>query len=137
MIVLGINAYHGDASAAILVDGRQDAESEPGRHGKQKRHRAEEERDRERLLEDFGHRASLVDEGVAEVTPHGLGHEDAELLVERLVQPVVGGQRPLRLGRQRIGPLRHRVHRAARRGVHHQERHERHGQDGRDEPQQP
>ena len=52
----------------------------------------EEQRDREGLAQDLGHRPGLVHERVAEVAPDGLAHEDGELLPEGLVEPVVGGQ---------------------------------------------
>ena len=82
------------------------------------------------------HGPGLVDEGLAEIALHGLGDEDPELLGERLVEAVGRGEIPLRLGGERVRPLRHRIERTPRRGVHHQEGDERHREQGRDQPQE-
>src|SRR5213076_52961 len=64
-----------------------------------------------------------------------LAYEDRELLVERPVEAVVGGEVFLRLRRQGVRALGHGVEWAAWRGVHDQEGHERHREQGRYQPQ--
>ena len=100
------------------------------------RHAPEEERDGERLAHDLGHRARLVDEGLAEVAADGLAEEDPELVPEGLVQPVGLGEVLLRLRRERVGAFGDGVEGASRGGVHHEESDEGHGQQGRNQPQE-
>ena len=53
----------------------------------------------------------------------------AELLPERLVEPVGLGEILLGVGRERIGAFGHGIEGAAGRGVHHEKRDERHGEE--------
>jgi len=79
------------------------------RHRQHERHAAEEQRHREGVDQDLAHRARLVHEGLAEVTLEALPTKMLKLFPERLVQTVGGGEVLLRLGRERVGALGHRV----------------------------
>ena len=117
----------------VLVDRGQHAQRHADDDGEERGHRAEMKRDRKRAADDLVYRLRTGVIGNAEVEVDRVPDVADELLGQRLVEPVERFESLNILGPLLVAD----VERAARRGVHDQERERGHRQERRNEPEDP